>query len=214
MKDFLALLLLSSCLYVTRLNGTEYYLVKRVVDGDTIFLEKIGYVRLIGVNTPETKDPRKSVEYFSKEATSFLNRVLYNKKVRLEYEYNRLDRYNRTLAYVYTDANVFVNELIVKEGYGFAYIRYPFKYMEKFRKFEVDARSKKLGLWANKPKSIKANIVSTKLSNVSYSCNVRKKCSQLINCDEAMFLLKSCGFKRLDGNGDGVPCEKICNYKK
>jgi len=49
----------------------ETYLCTRVVDGDTIVVKEVGKVRLIGVDTPETKHPRKPVEYFGKEAESF-----------------------------------------------------------------------------------------------------------------------------------------------
>src|SRR5688572_25950983 len=54
----------------------ELFLVHRVVDGDTVILERVGRVRLIGVNTPETVDPRRPVERFGREASAFLKRLV------------------------------------------------------------------------------------------------------------------------------------------
>jgi micrococcal nuclease len=77
--------------------------VQRVVDGDTFVLGTGERVRLIGVDTPETKHPKKLVEYFGKEASAFTKRMAEGKQIRLEYDQanNHLDhkdRYGRTLA--------------------------------------------------------------------------------------------------------------------
>lgn len=129
-------------------DGHTYYEVERVIDGDTIEVEEIGKIRLIGLDTPETVDPRKPVEYFGKEASQFLSRLVLHEKVRLEYEQNKLDKYKRTLAYVYMIDGTFVNAEIIKQGYGFAYTKFPFKYLEQFRAYEKEAREDKRGLWA------------------------------------------------------------------
>jgi endonuclease YncB( thermonuclease family) len=71
--------------------------VKKVVDGDTLLLTNGKYVRLIGVDTPETKHPQKPVEYFGKEAFQFTKGMVEGKEVRLEYDQTRRDRYNRIL---------------------------------------------------------------------------------------------------------------------
>jgi micrococcal nuclease len=63
--------------------------VERVIDGDTLFLANSEYVRLIGVDTPETKHPQKPVEYFGKEAYEFAKRMVQGKEVRLEYDQTR-----------------------------------------------------------------------------------------------------------------------------
>ena len=124
--------------------------VKRVIDGDTLELITGEQVRLIGVDTPETKHPRKPVEYFGKEATAFTLRTVAGKRVRLEYDQQRHDKYGRTLAYVYLEDGTFVNAEIIREGYGFAYTRFPFKYLEEFRRLEREAREAKRGLWGAK----------------------------------------------------------------
>ena len=96
----------------------------RAVDGDTIIVNIAGVkerVRLIGVDTPETKHPRKPVQHFGKEAYNFTWRMAEGKKVRLEFDQNQRDKYKRLLAYVYLEDGTFLNAEIVKQGYGHAY---------------------------------------------------------------------------------------------
>jgi micrococcal nuclease len=81
-----ALSFLLSTLLLTSLSHAQTHLVKRVIDGDTIQLSNSEQVRLIGVDTPETKHPRKPVEYFGKEASAFTKKMVEGKMVRLEYE--------------------------------------------------------------------------------------------------------------------------------
>jgi micrococcal nuclease len=57
-----------------------------VVDGDTLMLGTGERVRLIGVDTPETKRPNTPVEYFGKEASAFTKRLAEGKRIRLEYD--------------------------------------------------------------------------------------------------------------------------------
>lgn len=125
----------------------EYYLVKRVIDGDTILLSSGDKVRLIGVDTPETVHPKKPVEFYGKEASAFTRRMCEGKPVRLEYDWQIQDRYGRTLAYVYLKDGTFLNAEIVRQGYGHAYTRFPFRYLDDFRSYERRAREKELGLW-------------------------------------------------------------------
>ena len=120
----------------------------RVIYGDTIVLDGNEKVRFIGVDTPETKDPRKPVQYFGKEAYEFTKGLVEGNKVRLEYDQNRIDKYGRTLAYVFLEDGIFLNAEIIKQGYGFAYTRFPFKYLEEFRQYEKEARENERGLWA------------------------------------------------------------------
>ena len=135
-------------LFLNSTRAAEYRHCTRVVDGDTIILDGNERVRLIGVDTPETVHPSKPVEFFGKEASAFIRRMVEGKKVRLEYDWQRIDKYGRTLAYVYLEDGTFLNAEIIKQGYGHAYTKYPFKYLEDFRKYEQEAREKCQGLWA------------------------------------------------------------------
>jgi micrococcal nuclease len=122
-------------------------LVMKVVDGDTLKLSDRQTIRLIGVDTPETKHPTKPVQYFGKEASAFTKRMAEGKSVTLEFDQQRVDKYGRTLAYVYLADGQLLNAEIIKQGYGFAYTRFPFKYMEEFRAYEREAREAGRGLW-------------------------------------------------------------------
>ena len=122
----------------------------RAVDGDTIIVKIAGVkerVRLIGVDTPETKHPRKPVQRFGKEAHNFTWRMAEGKKIRLKFDQNQRDKYKRLLAYVFLEDGTFLNAEIIKQGYGHAYTKFPFKYMQEFRQHEREARIKKRGLW-------------------------------------------------------------------
>ena len=138
---------LTCVLFISTIAFAETFVVERVVDGDTIKLSTGERVRLIGVDTPETVHPRKPVEYFGKEASAFTKRLCEGKVVRLEYDQTTRDKYGRLLAYVYLEDGTFVNAEIVRQGYGHAYTKFPFKYMEEFREYEREAREQKRGLW-------------------------------------------------------------------
>jgi micrococcal nuclease len=121
--------------------------VARVVDGDTIVLRGGERVRLIGVDTPEMNDPRPDVRALAVAAAAFVRATAERKAVRLEYDWERRDRYGRTLAYVYLEDGTFLNAEIIRQGYGFAYTRFPFRHLEEFRKLEREAREAGRGLW-------------------------------------------------------------------
>lgn len=129
------------------------YKVTEFVDGDTIAVDMNGKsekIRLIGVDTPETHDPRKSVECFGLAAAAYTKQLIGDRPVRLEADSlstNR-DRYDRLLRYVYTSDNKLVEAEIIKNGYGFAYTSFPFTKLDEFREYEKQAREQNKGLWS------------------------------------------------------------------
>ena len=127
----------------------QQHLVERVIDGDTVVVSGIGTVRMIGVDTPETVDPRKPVQNFGKQASAFAARLLLRQPVRLEYDHQRTDKYHRTLAYLFLADGTLANLEIIRQGYGKAYLSYPFSRMEAFRAAEREAREAKRGLWVH-----------------------------------------------------------------
>jgi len=127
--------------------------VTRVVDGDTMKVRIGGRtetVRLIGVDTPETVDPRKPVQYFGEEASEFMTKLALGERVWLEPDPQCSDRdkYRRLLRYVYLSDGTLLNAEIIAQGFGFAYTRYPFDRMKEFKKLERRARREGRGLWA------------------------------------------------------------------
>lgn len=131
-----------------------YYKVTKVTDGDTIHIEMDGKddtVRLLGINTPETVDPRRPVECFGKEASSRMKEIVSGKIVRLEYDDSQAlrDTYGRLLAYVYLEDGQMVNRKMVAEGYAYEYTYMtPYRYQKEFRDAQMLAQSAKRGLWS------------------------------------------------------------------
>lgn len=128
------------------------YSVVEFVDGDTVVVGMAGTketIRFIGVDTPETHDPRKTVQCFGQAAANFTKTFIGNNQVRLSSDplsTNR-DRYDRLLRYVYLPNGRLVNAEIIKQGYGFAYLSFPFTKSDEFHQYELNARKKNLGLW-------------------------------------------------------------------
>jgi micrococcal nuclease len=130
------------------------YAIDHYIDGDTIAVDMNGSietVRMIGVDTPETHKPNTPVQCFGPEAASH-TRAMISKfgRVRLQadpLDTNR-DRYGRLLRYVYLPDGTLVDEQIIKQGYGFAYLSFPFTKKLKFAADQLSAQNAKLGLWA------------------------------------------------------------------
>ncbi|MCK9352244.1 MAG: thermonuclease family protein [Candidatus Paceibacterota bacterium] len=138
----------------TTISPNEFYHVVRVVDGDTIVVkinDKKEMVRLIGMNTPETVDPRKPVECFGKEAAEEAKKILTDRSVRLETDpsQDQRDRYGRLLAYVFLPDGTNFSRLMIETGYGYEYTYdLPYKYQTEFKQAEKDAKENDRGLWA------------------------------------------------------------------
>jgi micrococcal nuclease len=126
------------------------------VDGDTIRvripdppagLGAVETIRMIGVDTPETVHPSRPVEIFGREASDFTKSRLLNQPVYLAFDWDLRDRYGRLLAYIYTAGGRCFNAELVGEGYGHAYTRFAFQFMDEFRALEQEARREQRGLW-------------------------------------------------------------------
>lgn len=125
--------------------------VDRVVDGDTIEVILNGQkkkVRFIGINTPETVDPRKAVQCFGKEASNYPKQLLTNKTVYLESDPCKgdLDKYKRLLRYVWVDAETNVNKEMVADGYAYEYAyNKTYKYQAEFKEAQKEAEDANRG---------------------------------------------------------------------
>ncbi len=135
-------------------NTDALYKVISVVDGDTIKVSidgKTETLRLIGIDTPETVDPRKPVQCFAVEASKKAKEILTGKNVRLEADRTQgeRDKYNRLLRYVFLEDGTLYNKLMISEGYAheYTYQSNPYKYQEDFIKAERQAREQGTGLW-------------------------------------------------------------------
>ena len=129
------------------------YEVTRVVDGDTIDVlldGKVERLRLIGINTPETVDPRKPVECFGREAKEKAESILSGRRIELESEplQDERDKYGRLLRYVFLEDGTNFNLLMIREGYAYEYTYdLPYKYQTEFKQAQKYAEGNELGLW-------------------------------------------------------------------
>jgi len=144
-------------------------LVKRVIDGDTIQLESGERVRLIGIDTPEmhesdklyrdsqrTQQDIKTIQKLGRRAYEFTKSLVEGKRVSLEFDVERRDKYDRLLTYVYLKDGTFVNAEIVKQGYASLMTIPPnVKYADLFLRLYQEARLNKRGLWSNHSGGIK-----------------------------------------------------------
>lgn len=125
-------------------------LVTGVTDGDTIevaFRGRTLRVRLIGIDTPESVAPGEPVQCYAMAASRFTESELNGQRVRLEFDVEHIDRYGRTLAYVWLGGEMF-NETLVREGYAFV-TTYPpnVKYEDVFLEAQREARAHGRGVW-------------------------------------------------------------------
>ena len=218
---------------LTPTKNEELFLVTKIIDGDTLMIkinDKETAIRLIGIDTPETKDPRKTVQCFGKEATEKAIELMENKKVRLESDETQddKDKYGRLLRYVYLNDGTLVNKKLIEDGFGFEYTyKIPYKFQFEFKEAQKLAEEKKMGLWNENicpvltitPTATK-QVESAKITeapgkivqnNSRFTCDCSKACTQISSGEEAYFQLNNCGCSIRDNDGDGVPCESLCN---
>ncbi|MRR20229.1 nuclease [bacterium] len=138
-------------------EAVTWYPVTRVVDGDTFWVDdgsETGLkIRLIGVDAPEPRNTGNKLKgYFGSESSDYLAQLLHGRKVRFEFDVSRLDRYGRTLAYVYLDDGTFVNADLVKKGYATVMTIPPnVRHADEFVRLAEKARKQKKGLWKPDP---------------------------------------------------------------
>jgi len=124
------------------------YQVERVVDGDTLLLTNRARIRLIGVDTPETVRPNSRVQPWGPEAAEFTRKFVAKGEVRLQFDRERVDDYDRFLAYVWV-GNQMLNEELIRTGLGKAVTRFPYSYSMKKRFLRAQQKAKQAarGLW-------------------------------------------------------------------
>jgi len=133
---------------------SDYHAVVRVIDGDTIVVDMNGVdetIRLIGIDTPETVDPRKLVGCFGKEASDKAKELLTGARVRVVIDptQDTRDKYGRLLAYIFRDEGLFINKYMVEQGYAYEYAHIvPHKYQTEFKTAQKEAKATQRGLWA------------------------------------------------------------------
>lgn len=212
----------------------KYYVVADVIDGDTIKISIDGKdetLRLIGLDTPETVDPRKPVQCFGKEASDKAKELLLGRQIRIESDVSQdtRDKYERLLMYVYRDDGLFYNKHMIEQGYAYEYTyEIAYKYQSEFKSAEISAKTNQRGLWAPTvceegatttstptPVSNPSSTSSTTTNGGNYSCSANiYNCPDFSTQTEAQNAFLACGginndVHGLDQDKDGEACETL-----
>jgi len=135
-------------------TAVTLYTVVSVVDGDTLKITingKTETLRLIGMDTPEVVDPRKTVQCFGKEASNKAKELLSGKKISIEADASQgeRDKYGRLLVYVRRRDGLFYNQYMIEQGYAHEYTyNVPYKYQSEFKAAQKAAQEAQRGLWS------------------------------------------------------------------
>jgi micrococcal nuclease len=162
-KSFSIVLILVS-LFISDIVCGKEYVVSKVIDGDTIQLDNGETVKYIGIETPELNLKEGGSEFFARQAVKYNQKLVFMKKVRLEFDTEKKDKEGRTLAYVFIK-NVFVNAELVKLGYAKTSIVPPNdKYKNVFLDCERKARQSEKGLWQETKQDTETYYIGNKRS--------------------------------------------------
>ncbi|GGM41243.1 hypothetical protein GCM10011351_29290 [Paraliobacillus quinghaiensis] len=209
--------------------------VTRVVDGDTIEINLNGKtedVRLLLVDTPETKHPRLPVQKFGPEASQFAKDTLSGKTVGVEYDGPKRDKYDRLLAYLWVDGKNF-NQMLLEKGLArYAYVyNPPYTHSSAFMKAQNRAKSAELGIWSipgyvssdgfQQTDQNETEVEGETNSNQSTDTTLPydpngpdRDCGDFDSQEQAQKFYEAAGGPdqdphRLDGEGDGLVCESL-----
>jgi len=123
-----------------------------VDDGDTVVLTDGRRVRYTGINAPEVAHEDRPAERFGPEARDFNRKLVFKKRVRLEFDREKHDQYGRVLAYLFLQDGIFVNAELVKGGYAYhVFLRPNTKYDTLLLSLQREAMAKRLGMWEEIP---------------------------------------------------------------
>ena len=190
--------------------------VVSISDGDTFTLltsdKQQIKVRLSEIDAPEKAQP------FGTRSRETLSDLIFSKDVLVVQD--DIDRYGRLVGQVYV-GSIHVNRKMVQEGMAWVYRQYIND--ETLLQDEQAAKEAKRGLWSLPSteqvppwewrKGSRAN--TTKKEPIEnkpeFECGTKRYCKEMTSCEEAKYYLEHCGLTRIDGDGDGVPCEKLCN---
>lgn len=206
-------------------NDSTNASVTNVVDGDTIdvsYKDKEERVRLILVDTPETKHPNKGVQPYGPEATEYTTDTLDGEKVRLEVGEEKRDQYDRLLAYVYIDGENF-NKKLLRGGYARLSVYPPnTKYKSSFEEAQSKAQAENLRIWSEdgyvtdegfQTSNSSSDSESDSDSSSSSSASADMDCSDFSSQSDVEEFWDDNDYSanndphNLDGESDGDPCE-------
>jgi len=177
MNRLTVVLSLFLALVCVSLSYGKDYVVRKVIDGDTIQLESGETVRYIGVDAPELYVKEGGSEFFAREAAKYNKKLVFLKKVKLEFDAEKKDSHGRLLAYVFVK-NTFVNAELVKLGYAKVMVKPPnTKYKDILLAQQQKAMDEERGLWQEKKRDTESSYIGNKRTYILHrpSCSYAKK---------------------------------------
>jgi len=223
MKHLRLSIVLILVIFSTLIHASELVVGKvvGVHDGDTVTLLVDGHqqikIRLAQIDAPEV------AQAFGQRSQQSLSELVFNKTVQINKE--TTDKYGRTVGTIIVDG-LDANKEQIKRGMAWVYRQY--LHDQSLISIEEEAKSKKVGLWSdinaippwefrhgskrNSNASSEPRVAISPNNNLKKdsTCGTKKYCKEMASCEEAKFYLTQCGLSRLDGDSDGVPCEKLC----
>ena len=140
--------------YANKIKQGVLYNISKIIDGDTVVANISGsdtLIRLIGIDTPETVDPRKPSQCYGKQASDKAKEILMNKNVYLEKEVSKgdYDKYGRVLAHIRLIDDSLYGQYMIENGYAkeYTFNNEPYKYQKEFKSAQKTAKKEKRGLW-------------------------------------------------------------------
>lgn len=209
----LIFLFITCCAYSQEYTGR----VVAIADGDTFTLltesKKQVKVRISQIDTPEKNQP------FGTRSRQALSDLIFSSKEVLVVQQD-IDRYGRLVGQVYVE-NMDVNRKMVQEGMAWVYRQYLID--KSLLEDEKKAKEAKRGLWSlpstdqvppwewrRGERSVSSGDKKQEENKPSFECGTKRYCKEMSSCEEARYYLENCGLTRLDGDGDGKPCEALC----
>lgn len=205
MNQKLIVFLISICLcFVTTTNCSAVapkvtVKLQNCIDGDTATFRTIGKVRFLYVDTPEST---KTIEPYGKEAAAFTCNALKNAShIQLEYDGNKKDKYNRTLAWIWVDGTL-LQQRLVEKGYVEKFYDYgTYRYEDKLRNLQATAKKNRVGLWSGQASSSASGGSSSKITF--------KNCTELRKVyPNGVPSTHPAYQKKFDRDGDNFACER------
>ncbi len=206
MRKFLFLAFLSSALTLFLLFNivvAKEYVVTKIIDGNTIKLDTGEIIKYIGTEAPDLYQKNGGPEFFAKQASRYNQKLVFMKKVRLEFDKEKKDKDGNILAYVFVK-KTFVNAELIKLGYAKAHITPPNdKYKKMFLDLEKNAKQSEKGLWQETKKDTETHYIGNKRSYIFH----RPSCESVDKIPEKSKIIFR---NRTDAIDIGYIPDKVC----
>lgn len=188
-----------------------------VLDGDTLLVKRgsgLTKIRMAEIDAPE------KAQVFGETSRQSLSGMVLGKQIKVASQ--AVDQYGRMVAHISVDG-LDVNAEQIRRGMAWEYSN--FHGNHALVALQNEAKQVPRGLWAlsnptppwewrklhpNVPVTLTPVTAPPPAIPLDPVCGKKKYCSEMSSCEEAKHYLAQCGIKSLDGNGDGVPCEKLC----